>query len=85
LILWITGGWNNNPSCKQFSATFKRLLVHSGVKPGKKANVMEDSTLCLKTTQVQRRGNSDAPSPFEVNEAAVAVDHSYYDWFNLSI
>ena len=38
-------GWNNNPSAKQFSATYRALLHHSGVNAGINSNVLpQDGT-----------------------------------------
>ena len=34
------GGWNNNPSAKQFAFTYRRLLVRCGVQPGNTGNVI---------------------------------------------
>lgn len=34
------GGWNNNPSAKQYAAIHRRLLGHAGVCIGKRGNVL---------------------------------------------
>ncbi|RXN13213.1 THAP domain-containing 6-like protein [Labeo rohita] len=41
-----SGGWNNNPSARQFQAIFRRLMVRCGVSPGETGNVAaQDSTV----------------------------------------
>lgn len=34
------GGFNNNPSASQFASAYKRLLIHSEIKPSKYANAV---------------------------------------------
>ena len=45
----IRGGWNNNPTCSQFSAAYKKLLVHTEIKASQNANSLDigsQSILC---------------------------------------
>lgn len=39
LFFIVSGGWNNNPSCRQFSYIYRRLLSRAGVIPSVTANV----------------------------------------------
>ena len=40
------GGWNNNPTAKQFIASFKTLLIKSGINPSKTGNsIAQDNTV----------------------------------------
>lgn len=53
------GGFNNNPTARQFETAFKRLIVHSQVKAGNTGNVknldatsiLTCSSSCLTTTE----------------------------------
>ena len=35
-----SGGWNNNPSCREFIYTYRRLVARAGVLPAVTANVL---------------------------------------------
>lgn len=35
-----SGGWNNNPSCREFLYTYRRLIARAGVLPSQTANVV---------------------------------------------
>lgn len=36
----ISGGWNNNPSCRQFIYIYRRLMSRAGVLPSQTANII---------------------------------------------
>ncbi|XP_017291504.1 uncharacterized protein LOC108247691 [Kryptolebias marmoratus] len=73
----LEGGFNNNPSCLQFMAIFRKLIVHSGLLPSARGNVViMDSTQCLKLSEVGHR--EAAESPFNDNN----LDHTYCTWIS---
>lgn len=37
------GGWNNNPNCIQFTAAYKRLLIHNEIKGSVNANCSDNN------------------------------------------
>lgn len=59
------GGFNNNPTCRQFSAIFRKLIAHSGVSPSQCANVNSiDTTQTLRVSEPL----DSSPSPFEASQ-----------------
>ena len=52
MLLYNTGGWNNNPTVLHFKSTFRKLMVRCGVKPNTNGNAVPlDVTTCLAQTQ----------------------------------
>ena len=74
----IQGGWNNNPSARQFQAIFRRLMVRCGVSPGETGNVAaQDDTVSLSAVEMSSAETAEEhPSPF-ANISALVCDHSY--------
>ncbi|KAF3837712.1 hypothetical protein F7725_009480 [Dissostichus mawsoni] len=73
-----SGGWNNNPSARQFQAIFRRLMVRCGVSPSETGNVAaQDHTVSLSVVEMSSADTAEEhPSPF-ANISAVVSDHSY--------
>nr|XP_033947312.1 uncharacterized protein LOC117452698 [Pseudochaenichthys georgianus]XP_033947313.1 uncharacterized protein LOC117452698 [Pseudochaenichthys georgianus] len=73
-----SGGWNNNPSARQFQAIFRRLMVRCGVSPSETGNVAaQDHTVSLSAVEMSSAETAEEhPSPF-ANISAVVSDHSY--------
>ncbi|XP_041864603.1 uncharacterized protein LOC121654496 [Melanotaenia boesemani] len=69
------GGWNNNPSTRQF---FCRLMVRCGVSPSETGNVAaQDDTVSLSAVEMSTAETTEEhPSPF-ANISALLCDHSY--------
>jgi len=81
------GGFNNNPTVKQFTASYKRLLMRSHIKGGK-GNVQEDPTkilhvvsdvvvdseedLTMTTIYLRRKYKLDDSKPLQ-------IEHDYHD------
>ena len=74
----IQGGWNNNPSARQFQAIFCRLMVRCGVSPSETGNVAaQDNTVSLSAVEMSSAETAEEhPSPF-TNISTVVSDHSY--------
>jgi len=84
------GGFNNNPTCGQFVAAYKRLLMRSHIKGGS-GNCKSDSTVMLyldetytenkedniTTTALKRKYDLDDRAPLK-------CDHDYCDTPNVS-
>ena len=51
------GGWNNNPSAKQYCAVHRCLLQRAGVSPGKQGNVsaQDDTDLLIIPSEGHKR------------------------------
>lgn len=46
-----SGGWNNNPSCRQFIYTYRRLISRAGVLPSQTANIIPQEGSDLLSSQ----------------------------------
>lgn len=70
------GGFNNNPSCRQFIAIFGKMIVHSRVSPYSAGNAVSmDSTHCLRVNDVMP--HEAAESTFMDN-----IDRTYSTWIS---
>lgn len=54
------GGWNNNPSARQFTASYKRLLVRAEVREGGVGNCMPLEEISILTTSSSRLANPES-------------------------
>lgn len=57
------GGYNNNPTARQFKASYKRLLVHTEIKAGNRGNAVNLEAIpilhCTSRTPTSTRENED--------------------------
>lgn len=81
------GEFNNNPTCKQFEAAYKRLLVHVEIKSSTSTNCLaqdETSILCVSSATKTFNcsdliHNSEFEFDFDINhEAMLFVKNSRY-------
>ena len=68
----LIGGNNNNPTCREFTYTFRRLLCRTGILPGENGNVVAvDGTNLIgidtAATSALVQGNEPVVSPSENN------------------
>ena len=81
-VLFITGGWNNNPTVLHFKAAFRRLIAHAGASTsGDSGNVTtQDTTQLIQGSSVTYvppdAVREDATSAL-VDDRLVLHDHSY--------
>ena len=81
------GGWNNNPTARQFKTAYKRLLVHQKVKDVATSNVtpQEPFELLGISSHIESEGRkveSDfliGPSAVSPESPNVPTDHDYSD------
>ena len=79
------GGWNNNPTARQFKAAYKRLLVHRNVKDIATGNVIPQEPIELLTISShieQEQEQIDAEAVVEqrrITNDVVQFDHDYSD------
>lgn len=67
------GGWNNNPSAKQFAYTYRALLSHASVTGSEVTNViLQDQTDLLHLNP-----ESDSPKKEHFEPAAFSNVHNY--------
>lgn len=78
-------GHNNNPTCMQFMAVFKKLLTHVQVSGSKYANsVVQDDTIFLNISSTNAYKNIDNICTMEENYTElnnnydIDHDHTYY-------
>lgn len=48
IAVWSKGGYNDNPTCRQFQAAYKRLLVHNSIVGSVNGNcsILENTKHC---------------------------------------
>jgi len=82
-------GWNNNPSAKQFSATYRALLHHSGVNAGINSNVLpQDGTelmyLVENSGQISATSESLFVNIFFKNRSLMNISFKFLDYLPMS-
>ena len=70
------GGWNNNPTSKQFSFAYRSILSHIGVIASNSGNVIPLDSTELLTIETHSQ-NSDHLSGEDIVDDQVLVEHSY--------
>ena len=79
------GGWNNNPTARQFKAAYKRLLVHQNVKAVATGNcIPQEQTDLLSISSRIEAAQDLADAEFSVDQHHVTndiveTDHDYSD------
>ena len=75
------GGWNNNPTCREFNYIFRRQLLTCGITPAKQDNVNSTHYLIDKAPcgLVIHANESDLPLQFEDSDFDF-YDHNYCQW-----
>ena len=64
-----SGGWNNNPTTRQFIAAYKQLLMRHNIKGGRGNCIAQDETEILNSVKDQCEINS---SPTGISDVAIA-------------
>lgn len=77
------GGFNNNPTCRQFQSTFKRLLIHAEIKGASGANAVAlDATSILQCSSkdtVKQNSQGDVLVCFNnYHQETIESDHDYH-------
>lgn len=77
------GGWNNNPTARQFVAAYKRLLIHSEIRESEKGNCMsleEIPILTFSSSNVEDHINctSEQWQLVSMENSAATPDHDYF-------
>ena len=77
----VSGGWNNNPTCKEFRYVFRRLLVHTGIFSTSTGNVVPQDTtsllpLDLRATSITSSDENDEADVLAPTQG-VLHDHTY--------
>lgn len=69
------GGWNNNPSCRQFTASYKRLIVRAEIREGGLGNCipLEDIPILVGSS---RSENPEANINKSLSHSLVTEEHS---------
>ena len=82
-----SGGWNNNPTCRQFTTAYKQLLMRHNIEGGRGNCSPQDDTEILNGVKDQCDMNNSQPATdvaiarrydLELREP-VASDHDYCD------
>lgn len=76
------GGWNNNPTARQFIAAYKRLLVHNQIRESEKGNcvpLQDIPILTYSSSQHEEQINQTSERWQLVSKAGgvVTLDHDY--------
>lgn len=63
------GGWNNNPTCRQFSAAYKKILVNNDIKDVTRGNCLPIESVQILTVSSGYHTNisSTVPSVLDIN------------------
>ncbi len=79
-------GSNNNPTCREFQAAFKRLLLHQEIRGNRGNCILQDDTSLLTfTTKSQQNLNQQSLCDFDLQKKfGLAYEETDHDYIQIS-